>query len=147
MTDTEICRIAIDWIRYTVAERNSQEQFDTAWASTKQIDLVLDEQFEYLWRLIEMIFSLDRSFAVLRLLSAGPIEDLLQNRGETFISLVEEKAKGDPIFAIALSGVWRGKMSDEVWGRLQSVADPVGFNEMWERNEPCNLPWALRPEQ
>ena len=132
LTDTDICLIAIDWIRYTVAEKNSQEQFDTAWASSIQIDMVLEERFEDLWRLILMIHSLDQSTKVMELLSAGAIEDLLAKRGLDFIGRVEAKAKSDPSFAKVLGGVWKSTMSDEIWSRLQAVWDRRGWDDIPE---------------
>jgi hypothetical protein len=128
LTDTDICLIAIDWIRYTVADKNSQEQFDTAWASSIRIDMVCEGRFEDLWRLIVTIHSLDQSTKVMRLLSAGPIEDLLANDGVNFISRVEAKAKSDPSFATILGGVWKRTMSDEIWSRLQAVWDRRGWD-------------------
>jgi hypothetical protein len=131
LTDTDIHLIAIDWIRYTVAKKNSQEQFDTAWASTIAMDMRLEDRFEDLWRLILAIHSLDQSTEVMQILSAGPIEDLLgksEEGGKKFISRVEDKAKSDPSFAKVLGGVWKSTMSDEVWARLQAVWDRRGWD-------------------
>jgi hypothetical protein len=128
LTDTDIFLIAIDWIRYTVAGMTSQERFDTAWASSIQIDMVLEERFEDLWRLILAIHSLDQSTEVMQLLSAGPIEDLLAKRGQDFIDRVETRAKSEPSFARVLGGVWKSTMSDEIWSRLQAVWDRRGWD-------------------
>jgi hypothetical protein len=111
MKETEIWQIAIDWIRYYSASKNSQEQFDTAWATTKQLDLSLDEQYEDLWKLILVIHSLDKSPKIMQVLSAGPIEDLLGKSGEQFIDRVEIMARFDPSFAKVLGGVWQNGMS------------------------------------
>jgi hypothetical protein len=128
LTDTDIFLIAIDWVRNTVSETSSQEYFDSAWASSIQIDMVLEERFEDLWRLILAIHSLDQQTKVMQLLSAGPIEDLLVNRGHDFIGRVETKAKSDPSFASVLGGVWKSKMTDEIWSRLQAVWDRRGWD-------------------
>lgn len=58
-----------------------------------------------------------------RVLSAGPIEDLLARHGDVFIDRVEHGASGDPNFAKLLGGVWKNSMSDAVWERLQAVCD------------------------
>jgi hypothetical protein len=128
LTDMDICLIAIDWIRFTVADRSSQEAFDTDWAKSIQIDMVCEGRFEDLWRLIVTIHSLDQSTKVMGRLSAGPIEDLLANEGENFISRVEAKAKSDPGFATILGGVWKRGMSDEIWSRLEAVWDRSGWD-------------------
>ena len=123
MTENDIWRIAIDWIRFHAAKKNSQEQFDTAWADSEAISLVLDDRFEELWKLILVIYSLDQSDRVQGMLSAGPIEDLLGQNGENFIDRVEDLAKRDPDFAKVLGGVWRNGISENVWVRLQAVWD------------------------
>lgn len=128
MTESDIWRIAIDWIRFNAAKRNSQEQFDTAWATTKALDFVLDGHYEELWNLILVIHSLDQSDKIREVLSAGPVEDLLGQSGERFISRIEEKAKSDPSFAKVLGGVWRNNMSEDVWARVQAVWDRRGWD-------------------
>jgi len=54
-------------------------------------------------------------------LSAGPIEDLLAIHGESFIERVEVEARKDPAFAKVLGGVWKNRMNDTIWARLQAV--------------------------
>jgi len=62
-------------------------------------------------------------------LSAGPIEDLLSFHGGRFISQAEEEAALDRRIAWALGGVWKFQMTDEVWNRVQKVAD----RSWWQR--------------
>jgi hypothetical protein len=113
---------------FNTAERNSQEQFDTAWADTKSLDLLLEEQYEDLWNLIMAIHFLDQSDKIMGILSAGPVEDLLGQSGERFIGRMEEKAKSDPRFTRVLGGVWRNDMSEDVWARVQAVWDRTGWD-------------------
>ena len=127
MTENDIWRVAIDWIRFHTAKRNSQEQFDTVWADNIAVDLVLDGPHEELWSLIQVIHSLDQSPRVQRRLSAGLIEDLLASSGESFIERFEQKATNDPSLASLLGGVWRSSMSEDVWTRLQGVWDRRGW--------------------
>jgi hypothetical protein len=61
-------------------------------------------------------------------LSAGVIEDLLSRNGTEMIPLVEAEARSDPSFAKLLGGVWKNKMTDEVWSRLQAVWDRRGWD-------------------
>jgi hypothetical protein len=128
LTEMEIWQIAIDWIRFNNAKTNSQEQFDTYWAHEKELNLLFDEHYEDLWRLILVIHSLDKSPTIKGLLSAGPIENLLGAAGEQFIDRVEIMARFDPSFAKVLGGVWKYTMSDEVWARLQKVWDRRGWD-------------------
>ena len=70
----------------------------------------------------------DQSIAIRMALSAGPIENLLALHGEKFIDRVGAEARTDPTFAKVLGGVWKNRMSDSVWERLQSVWDRRGWD-------------------
>jgi hypothetical protein len=54
-------------------------------------------------------------------IAAGPMEHLLGWHGETCIEKVEQRAEADPRFARMLAGVWKYKMSDDVWARLEAL--------------------------
>lgn len=60
----------------------------------------------------------DRCFGVI---GAGPLEGLLGAHGEEVMDRVEIEASTDPRFRKALNGVWKERMSDEVWGRVQAL--------------------------
>ena len=81
------------------------------------------------WQFILLAVSLAQSDKELGSIAAGPIEHLLGWYGEDFINLVEEQAGTDEKFARTLTGVWKYKMTDEVWSRLNvlqsKVADPL----------------------
>jgi hypothetical protein len=61
-------------------------------------------------------------------LSAGAVEDLLSRNGTEMIPLVEAEARRDPSLAKLLGGVWKNRMTDEVWSRLQAVWDRRGWD-------------------
>jgi hypothetical protein len=71
-------------------------------------------------------------------LSAGEIENLLSRNGPEMIQLIEAEARRDPSFAKLLGGVWKNRMTDEVWSRLQAVWDRRGWDGIPE--EGTNLP-------
>lgn len=75
------------------------------------------------WRVILLIREMDQSVRISQSLSAGEIENLLSRNGSEMIALVEAEAHRDPGFARLLAGVWRNRMTDEVWMRLQAVCD------------------------
>ena len=81
---------------------------------------------ELQWRFILMAVSLAESDDELSHIAAGPIEHLLGWHGEDYIGRVEEQAAADPKFARTLTGVWRYKMSDEVWSRVERLKAQVG---------------------
>lgn len=80
------------------------------------------------WRVILLIWSMDQSIETIQSLSAGEIEDLLAMNGTEMIALVETEARHDPSFAKLLGGVWKNRMKDEVWSRLQAVWDRRGWD-------------------
>jgi hypothetical protein len=80
------------------------------------------------WRVILLIWSMDQSIQTMQNLSAGEIEDLLSRNGVEMIPLIEAEARRDPSFAKLLGGVWKNRMTDEVWSRLQAVWDRRGWD-------------------
>jgi hypothetical protein len=62
-------------------------------------------------------------------IAAGPVEHLLGWNGELFIAQIEQLAAADPKFARMLTGVWKYKIPEAVWARVQaiqaSVPDPL----------------------
>lgn len=80
------------------------------------------------WRLILLIWSMDQSVETMQSLSAGEIEDLLTRNGTEIISVVENEARSNPSVAKLLGGVWKNRMTDEVWTRLQNVWDRRGWD-------------------
>jgi len=86
------------------------------------------------WRVILLIWSMDQSTETMQGLSAGEIEDLLSRNGTEMIPLVEAEARRDPSFAKLLGGVWKNRMTDEVWSRLQAVWDRRGWDGIPEES-------------
>jgi hypothetical protein len=83
---------------------------------------------EHKWKFILLAVQHAQSDAELGHVAAGPLEHLLSWHGDAFIAAVEEEAKRDPKFARTMTGVWRMKMSDEIWERVQSIqrhAEPL----------------------
>jgi hypothetical protein len=80
------------------------------------------------WRVILLIWSMDQSIKTIQSLSAGEIENLLARNGIEMIALIETAARRDPSFAKLLGGVWKNRMTDEVWERLQAVWDRRGWD-------------------
>jgi hypothetical protein len=125
MTQDELASLADAWISYQHAPEGSPQRENYSWA-TDLYGLEYHEP-ETLWRLILEIHRRDKSVAVQQVLSAGPIENLLVIHGESFIERVEGEARKDPAFAKVLGGVWKNRMSDVIWTRLQTVWDRRGW--------------------
>ena len=59
------------------------------------------------------------------MLSAGPLEQLLGNHGPEFIEVVQQQAIDDPAFARLLGGLYRFRMSDDIWGRVTAISNKL----------------------
>lgn len=127
MNREELATLAEDWIRNQVAAKGSAESEGTWYAVQMAFDLA-DDDPETLWRLILAILSKDQSNKVLENLSAGPMEDLLVKHGTLVITRVEQQAKADPAFARLLGGVWKNRMSGDIWDRVLKVWDRRGWD-------------------
>ena len=110
-------------------ETNDQEYI---WSFEQLFDLLHEDDCEAFWQVtVEMIerVSEDDPFLLAKV-AAGPLEDLLRAKGESFFSRVETLARRDAKFRLALTGVW-GLEKDQplLWKRLlpmlQSVPVPL----------------------
>ncbi len=81
----------------------------------------LDEQWDVIRELIAESPDDDR---VLQVIAAGPLEDFLGRFNEA-IDRVEDEAGRNPRFRRVLSGVWKHRMSDPVWGRVRAIQATV----------------------
>lgn len=93
-----------------------------------EFDWVVRNKPELAWQAIIAALHDPRFGVHLGLLAAGPLEDLLSAHGQSFIDRVETQARSNPEFASMLGGVWRHQMTEEVWGRVQAVWDPRGWD-------------------
>ena len=118
--------LAETWIRYWSAPENSPERAD--------FDLAMKfHDIEYhkpdiLWAMILAIHTRDKSVHIDQVLSAGPLENLLALHGDNFIDRVELEARTNPSFARLLGGVWKNRMSEALWQRVQAVWDRSGWD-------------------
>jgi hypothetical protein len=126
MTPDELNHLANAWVTYWHAPKGSTERESYAWA-TDLYDLEHNEP-ETLWLLILEVHRRDQSIAIQQVLSAGPIEDVLVKHGDGFIDRVEAEAQKDSSFAKLLGGVWKNRMSDQTWTKLQALWDRRGWD-------------------
>lgn len=63
---------------------------------------------------------------VLTNLAAGPLEDFLGTQGETYIDTIHTLALKHPRLREVLRGVWEGRMSKEVWHRIEVLKTGAG---------------------
>lgn len=132
MTDEELNELARGWVAYWHDSKN--EDLWEAWnRSNDYMNEAVGSNPIDAWKMVLVVYALDRSKKIQANLAAGPIEDLLSDHGPLMIEIVEEKARADPSFAKLLAGVWKlDSMTDEVWTRLLAVRDYPGWQAIPE---------------
>jgi hypothetical protein len=126
LSNDELNQLADAWIRYWYAPKGSSIRNELSGA-TDLYELEYHNP-EDLWRLILLIHGRDQSSRIQEVLSAGPVEALLAKHGDSFIDRIETQARLDSKFAKLLGGVWKNRMSDANWNRLQAVWDRSGWD-------------------
>ena len=126
MTQDSVAELADAWIRYWRASENSpeREDFDLA----MKFHHIEYHKPEILWVMILAIHERDKSIHIDQVLSAGPLENLLALHAEGFIDRVVSEANRDPSFARLLGGVWKNRMTEGVWQRVQAVRGLRGWD-------------------
>lgn len=129
--------LAADWI---ASQRDNSEDGTGDLAQFLFLDFPKNEP-DVTWEVILLVvkhypeadfYAADKTEAqtVCGVLAAGPCEDLLSFHGERFIGRFEDEARCDRRIAWTLGGMYQCFMSDEVWQRVQHVAD----HAYWERS-------------
>jgi Family of unknown function (DUF6869) len=108
------------WILYNEAKEGSPEREEYYWAEEKITDYV-EKDPELAWEYLLKILSCEISQWAVGLLAAGPLENLLSDFGPQLIDRVEKEARINPKFRLALTGVWQGGMTDDIWKRVQEA--------------------------
>jgi len=80
---------------------------------------------ELQWKFILLAISLATTDEQLGDIAAGGIEHLLGWHGKQYIDVVEQEVPVNPMFAKALTGVWKYLMSDDIWARVQKLQSRV----------------------
>jgi hypothetical protein len=122
MESSEFETIVKAWVTAQAAQEGSETYHENEWAIRKLINWsVGNPQPHLVWQFVIAAYPQTNSEAVLGMIAAGPLEDLLSGYGTEYIERVEALAHQDPVFSRLLSGVWRGKITDDVWNRLQKL--------------------------
>jgi len=114
-----------DFVRRWLAEIRGGLSGDDAEAGQAVVSMNFTASAELQWRFILKAVALAESDDELSHIAAGPVEHLLGWHGEDYIDPVERQAAADPKFARAMTGVWRYKMSDEIWSRVERLKSQV----------------------
>lgn len=120
-------RIVTEWIRLQRAPEGSAE-FELLFPVYDEVCVLVEEAPEQAWQFILEALRVSDSTAVMETLAAGPLEDLLVHHGARLIDRVEEEARRNPRFAFLLGGVWAGRLSGDLWKRIEAVRDRRGWD-------------------
>lgn len=121
MNDSEeFHKLIATWIKlYEVAD-DSPERDALFWSFMK-LDEWVRVKPDLAWQAILEIVKARPSAEVLSNLAAGPLEDLLCRHGESFIARIEQEAERSVEFKRLLAGVWRRRMDQSVWDRVERI--------------------------
>lgn len=125
--DEETKNLVDAWIKISTAlctfrDPNSNVEEANYWAFERLDDLVKNDP-EKAWPLILEIRNATNDSKVLAQLAAGPLEDLINSSGDSFIDRIEALAKVDQDFRRLIGGIWpRRDLSEELLLRLKAVA-------------------------
>jgi hypothetical protein len=120
-------QVVRDWVALAHEESGSPD-YDRLFAAYEAVSEMIQDRPDDAWQFIREALKLDCSTAVVEVLSAGPLEDLLVYHGQRMIAEIEVEARRDPNFANLLGGVWKNQIADEVWVRVQRVWDRRGWD-------------------
>jgi len=112
MTNTEITRIADNWITLRSNDAFSDSELDLE-LPFNQPDVCLD----VILNILEKIDAIPEN-KVFDILAAGPLEDLLHEHGNAIIDKVEILAKTNPKFRKLLNGVWDSELEHSIKDKL-----------------------------
>lgn len=102
---------------------NSLPNAEKLWIAMDDIFDIAVNNPENLWELIIDIIRMDPPNTVQEILAAGLLEDYLVKCGSNNIDKIKEQSESDKMFSHLLGGVWKNKMSDELWNTVQECAD------------------------
>jgi hypothetical protein len=111
---------------YLFGEQGSDDQ---QLAFEDAIDLVADAP-ETCWRLIDLAAKMELPIEQIAVFAAGPMEDFLGRHGGDFIDRLGGVARTQSGMRAFVACVWRGQMSDEVWGRILALRHELGINPL-----------------
>lgn len=121
-------RVIKGWIQGHYDQRANEDlelSDELIFANDVIMDTVCDDP-ESAWQLILDIIKRDSNETIMFDLGAGPLEMLLDGRAEQFIDRIEDEARINRAFRIALSGVWNRGFSYDIWTRIgAAVSNPV----------------------
>ncbi|HEY0505043.1 MAG TPA: hypothetical protein VGD42_16290 [Lysobacter sp.] len=109
------------YVEFHAIDRTLDAQDPLWWAVERSMFVIRQDAADEMWQFILAVLARRPSERVLRMLAAGPLEDLLAYAGKFYIDRVELEARRNPAFRHLLGGVWQNRTPDELWRRVEAV--------------------------
>jgi len=124
MNSEERVKLSKGWVALVKAPRPSDEYDSLFWAFDKMCELERDRPEECLIVVLSILREQKDDMHVLANLAAGPLENLLAYHGALLIDKIELLSRENPDFCNLLGGVWKNRISDDVWARVKASSGP-----------------------
>jgi hypothetical protein len=115
-------------------EESDENQDQAAYSEVGDLDRLIVDQVgeavvglgflappEFQWIFIEAAVGEAHGEGDFDHIGAGPLEHLLVQNGSEYIDRLEQRCLQDVKFVKAVTGVWRNKITQEVWMRVQAI--------------------------
>jgi hypothetical protein len=116
MNEKDITKLVEAYIEIYGNDEEFDEFHPQYWAIEKFTDLEADYP-EVSWTAILEVVDRNPPQRVLANLAAGPLEELLELHGESYIERIEKEARANPVFRDTLRLVWE-ITNKAVWQRV-----------------------------
>ena len=114
-------KLAKSWIFAQKLGMDSSGYKKHRWAVDELIDLA-DDKPEELRELVLEILKQDSSDEIVKMVGAGPLEDLMVNHGEKYIDRIEEQFLKSDVFKAAMKSVWLDGEDTSLSARFFKIA-------------------------
>jgi hypothetical protein len=112
--------LANAYVRYALAEEESDEKEETLWAFMEFVRLIRTDP-SGAWTVVKQVLAIDSSSGIMEAVSAGLVEELLVTHGPAIISTIERDAGQNKLIAEMLGGVWESDMDRNVWKKVEKI--------------------------
>ena len=99
------------------------ESTESVFWAYSAMDELCDRNPKQCFQQILTILDIDSSELILGTLAAGPLEDLLSRHGVDVVDQIETESRRNPKLKVLLTGVWRNVIDEDVWNRIQALAN------------------------
>jgi hypothetical protein len=123
VTSKETQHLAKSWIE--AEDKEHSERKESEWQTIFEVQDLAYSAPEILWSFVLSVLEQNPTSNVLGMLSAGPLEDLIQDHGEQFLERISTETRLNPAFAALLPKVWIPDAPDAITKKYISLGCDV----------------------